>query len=76
MRAHADKALIRAYGCGTGARCRTTQARIMAVAGLARSLFQRTLGVSLQQRLSVRLASGEAYVPEKPPVEGKPLEDI
>ena len=48
-----------------------TSKNIMAVAGLAWSLFQRTLGVSLQQRLSVRLASGEAYVPEKPPVEGE-----
>ncbi|CAI8039168.1 2-oxoisovalerate dehydrogenase subunit beta, mitochondrial [Geodia barretti] len=34
---------------------------------LARSLLQRRFG----QRLPVRLASGEAYVPEKPPVEGK-----
>ncbi|CAI8054934.1 Proto-oncogene tyrosine-protein kinase receptor Ret [Geodia barretti] len=37
---------------------------------LARSLLQRRFGSSLQ-RLPVRLASGEAYVPEKPPVEGK-----
>ena len=45
--------------------------RTLNMAGrLARSLLQRRFGSSLQ-RLPVRLASGEAYVPEKPPVEGE-----
>ena len=42
---------------------------------LARSLLQRTFGASLQ-RLPVRLASGEAYLPEKPPVEGETSEKV
>ena len=41
---------------------------------IVRSVLQRTFGASLQ-RLPVRLASGEAYLPEKPP-EGETSEKV
>ena len=44
--------------------------------GLARSLLQRTLGRPCLRPLASRLASGEAYVPEKPPVEGQTSEKV
>ena len=43
-------------------------------AKLARSLLQTTLGRPLLRPLASRLASGEAYVAEKPPVAGETSE--